>query len=165
MRIVWDLDGVLRDLNGYLARVYKGGYPKTWEHKFANGLGVVQCVEQDKNVLMNAPPTAYLKVAREYCREVEVWTSQPFSWRASTDAWCREYLPKGSIIHYLSPKEKERRLYKDAFTVLVEDSPNFKNYDKILLIDRPYNKEIQTAFRIFGTKHLANIVSIILGKE
>ena len=159
MKIVWDLDGVVRDLNGYLTRLYGGAYPTTWNWKY-NEKTICQCINANLDILKDAPPTAYYRVMQKHFKEPEIWTSQPPKWQANTIWWLDKHIGTYNL-HFLTCEEKEERLYKEINTLLVEDNPNFKSYDRIIRIDRPYNQEIKSAMRIFGTRHLNNMIELI----
>ena len=62
--------------------------------------------------------------------------------------------------HFLKCEEKEEKLRLMEDAILIEDNPNFKSYDRIVLIDRPYNQSVKGAMRVFGTRHLNNLVEI-----
>ena len=160
MKIVWDLDGVLRDLNGYLVHLYGGRYPTEWKFTYGNGKSIYECINNNLSILTKAPPTAYLNVLLNHYRYPEIWTSQAKKWQARTTRWIVNHLGSKCDIHFLKCEEKEARLREEEDTLLIEDSPNFKSYDRILLLDRPYNQEVKGAVRIYGTKHLNNIIEL-----
>lgn len=161
MRMVFDLDGVIRDLNGYLMHLHGGDYPTEWNFTYGNGKSIFECVADDLDILVNAPPTAYCAVMKGHYSCPEIWTSQPDAWRANTTRWINDHIGTDCTIHFLSGEEKEERLRADEELLLVEDSPNFKSYDRIVLIDRPYNQKVKNAVRIYGTKHLNNMIELI----
>ena len=162
MKIVWDLDGVLRDLNGHLMHLYGGEYPTKWDFTY-NGKSIYECIDENLDILHQAPPTAYFNVMKQHFRIPEIWTSQKEHWRDNTLRWLGKHIGELFEVRFLDCGEKEARLRKLGDTVLIEDSPNFKSYENILLIDRPYNQEVKGAIRIFGTKHLNNMVEVTLG--
>jgi hypothetical protein len=159
MKIVWDLDGVLRDLSGYVAKLRGCPYPKTWNADYG-GKDIYECIDENLNILVDAPPTAYLKIMKKHFSNPEIWTSQKDSWKQPTMDWIREHVGKDFDVHFLRCEEKEAKLAKKEDVLLVEDTPNFKSYDRVLLIDRPYNQGVVGAVRIFGTKHLNNMVEL-----
>ena len=162
MRIVWDLDGVLRDLSGYVATLRGCEYPKTWNADY-NGKSIFECIDENLNILTDAPPTAYLKIMKKYFSNPEIWTNQKDSWKHPTMEWIRKHVGKEFDVRFLSSEEKEMRLANKEDVLLIEDTPNFKHYDRVLLIDRPYNQEVKSAIRIFGTKHLDNMIELSKG--
>lgn len=163
MKIVFDLDGVLRDLNTYVSQRYKCAYPNKWEYKY-NGKSIFECIDEDITILEKAPATGYKSIVKAHYQHVEIWTSQPEHWRVYTMQWINKHLGTGSVVHFLTTEEKEAKLSKEEDTVLIEDSPKFISYDNILLIDRPYNQSVKGAIRIFGSKHLNNMIEVIKGK-
>ena len=162
MRIVWDLDGVIRDLNGYIIHLYGGKYPKVWDYICGNNKNIYQTINENIDILREAPPTAYYKVLKKHYTYPEFWTSQPKHWQPHTSYWLTKHIGAHKV-RFLKCAEKEVELRKDNDIVLIEDSPNFKSYDNIMLIDRPYNQEVKGAIRIFGTKHLNNLLNVIKG--
>ena len=161
MKVVWDLDGVLRDLSGYIVKKYGGAYPQKWDYICGTGKNIYETINADLDILRDSPPTAYCKVVKGHYPTPEIWTSQPKLWRKNTIAWISKYLGCDTEIRFLKGEEKEALLYSEKDTVLVEDSPNFENYDRILLIDRPYNQNVKKVVRIYGTKHLNNMLEVI----
>lgn len=159
MKVAWDLDGVLRDLSGHIARINKCNYPTEWDYKY-NGKSIYECIDENPDVLLEAPTTAYLFVLRKSFDNPEIWTCQPEKWRSKTLMWIHRHIGLRFRIHFLSGTEKEEKLKKEADYILIEDSPKFTNYDRILLIDRPYNKGVRGAVRVFGTKHLSNLLEV-----
>lgn len=163
MNVVWDLDGVLRDLNGHLMHLYGGEYPTEWNFKYGNGKTIYECIDENLAILVEAPPTAYLRTCLQHYNSPEIWTSQPEPWQPLTKHWIKQHIGEGCTIRFLRCEEKEEELRKDESILLVEDTPNFKSYDRVLLIDRPYNQTVKGAVRIFGTKHLNNMLEITKG--
>ena len=131
MRLVFDLDGVLRDLNGYLAKKYGIPMPQDWfwEHR---GLDIFGWVRYDGyEILKTCPQTEYLS---SFKKEItEIWTCQPNDWVYPTLEWINFYLPFAQV-RILTTKEKERFLYESDDILLVEDSPHFKNYDRAIIV-------------------------------
>jgi len=162
MKIVWDLDGVLRDLSGHIMRLHGGHYPDSWDYIFENGMGVIDNVNADLDILVNAPPTAYLSVLKKQVERTEIWTCQPEHWRRNTMMWISKHIGMECDIRYLTCEQKEEELKADGDIILIEDSPKFKVYDRILLIDRPYNQRVN-AMRIYGTKNLTNMIEVVKG--
>ena len=165
MKIVWDLDGVIRDLNGYIVTKYGGKYPTTWSYLCGNGKNIYETINDDLDILIDSPPTAYCKVVTDHYWKPEIWTSQPEAWRDNTMKWVIKHLGEHCIVRFLKCEEKEARLRMEEDTILVEDSPNFKDYDRILLIDRPYNQNVHDVARIYGTKHLNNMIGLVQGMK
>ena len=86
MNIVFDLDGVIRDLNSYLGEKYKVPFPTDWKWEY-KGKNVFNWIEFDNfNPLLFAPPTEYYpfiyswKIKYNF-KGFEIWTSQPEKWR------------------------------------------------------------------------------------
>ncbi len=162
MKIVFDLDGVLRDLHGYLINKVGLPYPEQW-HFLYNGKNIFEIVKDDYyHSLVYSPGTEYFSVIQEYS-PLELWTCQPPTWRPYTEMWIRENLGSPTK-RYLTTEEKREYLDYRKDTYLVEDSPNFSNYDRIILIDKPYNKHIKCELRIHSPKGLEYIINYITKK-
>jgi len=158
VRVVWDLDGVVRDLNGYIVQIYGGKYPDKWDYVYATGKNIYDTINENLDILTNSPPTAYCTVLKKHYSNPEIWTSQPKKWQEATMSWICKHIGEGCTVKFYKTADKERELEQNEDLVLVEDSPNFKNYDRIILIDRPYNQKVKSVFRIYGTKHLNNML-------
>jgi len=155
LRIVYDLDGVLRDLNAYLETLGVP-YPQEWDWTH-EGKNIFQIIKEDGyKALTGAPETEYCPVVRTYADEIELWTCQPPAWRELTYRWIADHLGRCKV-RFLTTEEKKERLDFLIDTLLVEDSPNFKDYHRIVLIDRPYNRHIETEHRIKTPQELKEL--------
>lgn len=150
MRLVFDLDGVFRELNLYLKEKYSVPYPTDWFDKF-KGRDIFEWARvDDYHILIEAPPTKYLDVVKRYIKEPEIWTCQPEDWKPYTNEWIDFHIGKCKVI-YMTSEEKRERLDKENGCILVEDYPLFTNYDRIILIDRPYNRCVRFGVRRIST--------------
>ena len=146
-QIKYDLDGVLRDLIGYFCNYFKIPPATNWNIKY-NNKSIFQLIEENKyNILVDSPVTKYFKTIKNNTKNIEIWTHQLNNWIPYTEIWIKKYIGECKI-RYLETSEKEDRLYSLKDTYLVEDCPNFTNYEKILLIDMPYNQHIKVPNRI-----------------
>ena len=152
MRFVFDLDGVLRDINLPLGEKYGVPYPQDWWWKYKDK-DIYQWMEEDKyKTIEDAPITEYMPVAKEYGHPIELWTCQPPKWMPHTEKWIENNIGPCDV-HFLDTKEKRKRLDKFSDLVLIEDCPNFSSYDRIILIDMPYNKKV-SAVRVKNADEL-----------
>ena len=165
MKIFFDIDGVLRDTNGILIKKYRLPYPTSW---YANewdklGLNIYDLVAIDYNVLFEANPTKYFKIILNYGKNnggLEIWSHQPPSWRPHTKKWLNKNLQGIKYkLRFLTPKQKAYRLSKIKDGLLVDDFPLFSNYDKIILVDYPYNRNVKKGRRISSPKELKDILN------
>ena len=147
MNIIFDLDGILRNLIGSFCKDLNLPIPTEWEFKKGSKTIYEWVEEKGYKPLMDSSPTEYYRVIRNNIENIEIWTDQLPEWRLYTEAWIKTYIGK-SKIRYLSTSEKESRLYSLKDTYLVEDCPNFKDYSKIVLIDRPYNQNVKAPNRV-----------------
>jgi hypothetical protein len=155
MRIVFDLDGVLRDLNGYLESKFDIPYPQEWYWNH-QGKNIFDWIEQDHfATLVYAPATEYERIAKFNFEQLEIWTNQPEKWILYTTLWLTNHFPD-AIVHYLNTQEKQEWLKNNPDTYLVEDCPLFTDYSQILLIDRPYNRHLVVPHRIHSAEELSS---------
>ena len=165
-KIVFDLDGVLRDIISYLEKRYNIPTIKEWywEHEKKD---IYELIEQDNyRALTEAKSTNYLKSIIENFDHLEIWTNQPNEWMPYTNKWIDEHI-RGYVdceIKILSSEVKEKLLdYNNTY--LVEDYPNFKNYRNIILVDRTYNRNIICKHRIKNGKELMNKIKELNGNS
>lgn len=122
-------------------------YPINWNWTH-EGKDIFEIIKEDNyKALINSPETEYCPIIRTYIDNIEIWTSQPYSWRDKTTHWVNKHLGTCKI-RFLTPEEKESRLNFLIDHILVEDSPNFTDYSKIALIDRLYNRKVHATHRI-----------------
>ena len=160
MKIVFDLDGVIRSLNDYFKINYSINYPQVWYWKH-KGKGFWDWCDIDKHMApLNAPPTKYLPVIKKYC--TEIWTDQPVYWRLKTRKWVRKHIGRCRI-RYMNTAEKRARLDKEPDTLLIEDCPNFTRYNRIILIDWRYNRHIKEPVRVKTPKQLEHWLRLATG--
>jgi len=153
MKIVFDLDGVLRDLNGYLHDKFDIPYPQEWFWKHQNK-DIFQWVKDDRYMpLIYARTMDYYWLVKHCFEKPEIWTNQPPEWRQKTELWIKNHF-EDCEIKYLTNAEKRVELDKQPNTWLVDDNPLFTSWDRILLIDHPYNRYIQDAIRIKSLEDL-----------
>lgn len=157
MNIVFDLDGVMRNLMSYLKNKYKIPYPKTYWWKYKDK-DIYDWAKYDNyEICRSAPVTKYYRIIKKYFPEPEIWTHQPKDWQKPTIIWLDRHFDS-YIVKFLNGEQKRKRLDRYKNTLLVEDSPNFTHYDRIILIDDSLNKNIKSKIRIKNTKELERIL-------
>lgn len=163
MKIVTDLDGVLRDLNMEMVMNYGIPYPIIWDWKY-NGESMFDYIKKFPSILSNSPKTEYFDIIVKYLgNDLEIWTSQMPEWREYTEKWMKDNLNTIRYTYsYLKPQEKYSILNVLEDYILIEDYPKFKNYDKIILIDRPYNQHVNAKMRVKSPYELEKLLSNIL---
>lgn len=143
--IYCDVDGVLRILD-----VMALGRPaKSWDDVNDNGKNVFQIVNDNPDLCLIAPCSEYLPVINEMFsnKKLCILTSQPKPWRKYTEMWLQTHLNINyEVIYTKNPSNKLR--YLEYGDWLIDDNPNFDNFDQILLIDRIYNRHVNTKYRI-----------------
>jgi len=153
MRLVFDLDGVLRDLYAYLNTKFNVPYSESWIWRYQNK-DIFDWIREDRySCLVYAPITEYFLPINRIIEHLELWTCQPETWRKYTKLWITANIGDCAK-HYLDTAQKRAKLDEEPDTFLVEDSPNFANYDRIILIDRPYNQSVKADIRIKSPKEL-----------
>jgi len=161
MKVVFDLDGVIRDLNQLLLERYNVPYPQTWYWSY-KGKGVYDYVKDDYSILRDAPPTEYLDVVKQYTRYPEFWTNQPQDWLRHTYKWLQKYFDGYTLI-MLGPEEKYDKLMRNKDIILVEDYPNFRDYSRIILVDRPYNRQVNAPMRVKNAEEFRKLLNFLKG--
>lgn len=148
-KIVWDLDGVLRDFGTIYHERFKIPQSNDWNFKYKDK-GVYDWVKEDYSILVDADPTPYFSVIKDWLggNEIEIWSHQPEDWIPYTRKWLDNHLKDQYKVHYLTPKEKYAKLNDSKDTFLVDDYPFFEDYKKIILIDYDYNKDSKSVIRI-----------------
>jgi hypothetical protein len=154
-KIVFDLDGVIRDL-GIIHKRFNIPKMNEWCWKYKDK-DIYDWVKTDYSVLEEAKPTKYLKVIQDYINSnnkiIEIWSYQPNDWVKYTKNWINKYF-KNSITYWLKPEEKYKKLLKEKDTILIEDYPKYPCYDKIILIDTYNNRNVKSDCRIKTVKEL-----------
>ena len=154
-RIVFDLDGVLRDIISYLEKIYNIPTIEKWYWEHDNK-DINKLVKEDGyKALIEAEPTDYLKSIIKNFGYLEIWTNQPDEWLPYTYRWINDNIRRyvNCEISILNSEQKEELLdYNDVY--LVEDYPNFRDYENIILVDRPYNRNVICKHRVKNGKEL-----------
>ncbi len=160
MKYVFDLDGVIRDLN-----TPAFGYePPEWNHK-PNGKDLVDIMNEKLYCLASAPPTEYAGVIKAHISATpgvtKIITCQPEHWKRFAVYWLESYfaeiLHKIDIFFVDSIQEKLQMLFDNE--TLIEDYPYFYDFEKIILIDRAYNQGVGKR-RVKSPGELKDIVSL-----
>ena len=143
LSLFWDLDGVLRNLH----KEVLSEDPKTWDWK-KNGKSLVEIVDENRNMLVDADPTKYFNLASSL-PDISILTRQPDPWRDLTMKWLDTHFLKTRV--YLtfveSMEEKIKLLKKYPKTFLIDDFPGFSDYSRVILIDHAYNKKVKKPYR------------------
>jgi hypothetical protein len=133
VKIFWDLDGVLRDLISVV------GHNPQHYHEKIDGLGFVEYVTKHKHLLVSAPTTEYFSLVKG--KAITVITCQPLDWIPYTNEWLKNHLPKAKTIFCQHPLAKMEYM-KDG-CLLIEDYPEFPDNSRIIMVDRPYNRNVE----------------------
>lgn len=161
MKIIFDLDGVLRNLVPDLCFKFNVPLPQQWVFEI-RGKSLYKIIEEEKfQPLIECKPTEYLEIVKSYFDIIEIWSSQPEAWIPYTKLWLDKNIGDEKYsIEYLSTEEKRKRLDTEPDFILVEDSPNFSDYERIVLIDREYNRGVN-ALRVSNPTELNFFLKVI----
>ena len=148
MKIFIDIDNVIRDID---TAVF-GRRQRHWRIEVA-GLTFMEYVERNiDKILPNAPEC-------EYCVPLRGWldlfgsgdlcflSSQPDLWLPYTEQWLAERFPNVPKMFVKQAEDKLPIIEKEN-AILIDDYPSFSSYERIVLIDRPYNKQVEAPRRI-----------------
>ena len=152
MKIHFDLDGILRDL----CTPTLGYEPEEWHHVTEKGDSIIDILERDLCIFAKAPPTEYFEYIVENHTPICIITNQKDHWKPYTWQWLHENF--GDIpfeVFYYKPEEKLQFVGENY---IVEDYPFFDNYDNIILIDKPYNRQVKAKIRVKNIKELDRIL-------
>jgi hypothetical protein len=148
----WDLDGVLKRLDiGALGRE-----ARTWDDT-ENGMDIVQHVNANLDILLYAPESEYLRpidnLYRESGQTLRILTSQREHWKLYKERWLADNLTCDWEVEYSQGIQNKLR-HMGADEYLIDDYPYFKNWNQILLVDRPYNRHVEVSVRICSPDRL-----------
>lgn len=155
MKIVFDLDGVIRDMDKKIFQLY--GFHIIhwfWEYK---KLDVYGLAKKNYSIVRDAPPTKYYSIIKKYYPCPEIWTYQLSDWQKYTLVWLSRHFIKYKI-RFLTPYQKYLELRRLRRIWLVDDFPGYSHYNKIILIDRPYNRCINAPMRVKTIRQLEDLI-------
>jgi hypothetical protein len=146
--LVFDIDGVIRDLTGAMCQKHNLPTPQVWYY-YHDGLSYMDYLRKDRSIYLTAQPTEYFQVIKQIIVEclsvdvpVELWTHQTdHNFCALTRDWVAQHLPIcNGLIKFKTGDEKIDSL--SVNDLLVEDNPTLKSFDNVVLIDRIYNQSV-----------------------
>lgn len=147
-----DIDGVLRRLD----RIALGRDAICWKDCNEKKESLLKIIDHNLDLLVQAEPTEYLDYFNTW-PELHLLTSQKKEWRKYTYKWLQEHLKVPFDITYSkSADDKLRYLNKKDF--IIDDSPMFSNFAKVILIDKAYNKNVHNSYRIHNVEELKMVM-------
>ena len=156
-KFVFDLDGVLRELYIPLEKMYN--YKITAWDTLYKGKDVVELIDEKLSILLKAPSSKYLNIVKKCFDEIEIWTWQKKSWRKNTLKWINKNFKNKKVkVRFLTMEQKAQRLKENKNIYLVEDYPMYRNYNRIILIDKIYNKKSKAKIRVKKVRELEKIL-------
>lgn len=155
-RIAFDIDGVIRDIYRVLEDKYHFRC-KSYNQKH-NGKDFWAMLSETPDLFEIAPTTKYYKVVKELLSKPEFWSFQRKPYREQTVRWLDKHFDGYKIKFFNSLEEKYHHLKSNKNYLLIEDSDQFPEYSRIVLVDKHYNRRIDSAYRITKEKQLASII-------
>lgn len=155
MKIYFDLDGVLRSLSAGI-----GMDPQTWDDLAPDGQSFCAYIDDHLEILSDAPRTKYFDVITGN-GSIEILTHQAMHWRPNTLEWLKKNVAKDYTVHFVNSAQEKLKYLEHGW--LVEDYPKFPReaYDRIVLIDYPYNRGIDAFARVKKPWELETILQIL----
>lgn len=147
IKLYFDLDGVIRELNQHIL----GHQPNEWEGLDGNLL--VYTIHKNPKILLETTPTEYyhtiLRASHAYHFPIHILSHQPKQWQPYTTAWIKTYLqPFTDIKTIYTESSAEKRTYiDDAKSYLIEDCPTIADHPRVVLLDKPYNRDVVATYR------------------
>lgn len=141
--IVWDIDGVIRDLRPAVKLTRKKD--ETKDHEWCDKDAFLKTLHDNPRLLSAAPTYDYINVIYKYRIPMTLFTRQDMKLFKYTDIFLEEVLDKKNLIYdvyYFLEDGIDKTDYIGENAILVEDSPFLKNYDNVWLIDKPYNQDV-----------------------
>lgn len=154
MKIMWDVDGVVRDLITPMEMKYNFK-ARHWNFTH-NGKDFWDMAEEIPDLFLNAPSTPYYEIIKQI-KSPTFWTIQRPEYKDQTLKWLDNHFDNYKIRFFKDFKHKENAVYKKDI-ILVDDFPNFSNYSNILLIDTEYNKQTKAKKRIKTPEQLQKVL-------
>jgi hypothetical protein len=154
-----DIDGVLRLLD-----VKCFGKPaKYWHQKNDKMQSLIEIVNENLNVLLEAEPTEYLPYFNTWPK-LTLLTSQLEAWKPYTEAWLKAHLTVPYTITYtLDANDKLDHLEKGDY--VIDDSPMFSNFKQVILVHKKYNKKAEAPLRIHNSFELSILLGMLKRKK
>ena len=155
--IFWDLDGVLRKVT----HAFNGGaWPTVWDQRDSTGRGICDGIEENFSILTEAPELEYADLARE-CYPLHIVSAQPESWRSYTSKWLDVHFPEAHV-KYVTDTQHKLKYLERSKRIMIEDCPNYPDYSRMVLVDRPYNRDIIVPVPV-RVKHPDELREVLLG--
>lgn len=142
MVVLFDLDGVIRDLDGIVEETYDVKWTD-W-NGLIDGKNIITIVSENPRFLVYSLPTQFYGAIMELIPKPIILTHQVAEWQELTKIWMAHYLP-GCYYEFLTTAEKIGTL--DAFntqcadTILIEDHPkiDYAKNKMVYMVEKPYN--------------------------
>lgn len=146
LTIFFDIDGVVRRLD----KACLGFEPDRWNVTNDEGLNVVQIVNKDPSICERCEPSEYLKFVNTLNKVVFLSNQLP-SWIPYTNTWLENNVKTDYEVIYTDNNKFE---YMNDGDMLFDDYPLFDDYNKVMLVDRLYNRKTNADIRIKNIKDM-----------
>jgi len=151
--IFWDIDGTVRDIH---SPVYgKNVVPLNWDSK-TNGIDFCDYIDNNLQLLENAPPTEYYKIVCQY-KKPHFLTRQPLPWIPYTTKWLKNHF-ENFIVDFI-PEIEDKLDFIGPDDYIIDDYPKFSDYSQIILVDYPYNSHVFCKYRVKSPSELKKILA------
>lgn len=167
IEIIWDLDSTLVDVEKYMHEHFGVPYPDKWDWIY-EGKTHPQWELYNNCATIKHSDLTYVGryILNNWHDPILIWTARSSSLDSYTSKWIHEKFPHKDVTWNsgISTQEKEEWLMNRQHhfpTFLVEDSPNFTDYSKIILIDKPYNRHVDADIRVHNEYELHEALSLV----
>ena len=144
MKVVFDIDGVLRNLSGKLNEWY--GFPKDppdWDYRDENTNSTVKdLLKKDPSVFAEAEMTWFADILISKFDDIECWTVQEEEWIKYTDMWLKKHMWKPFKVKYFPHFVDKYKAIEDLDGYIFDDYPRFEHYEKVIIPTYNYNKDV-----------------------
>ena len=121
-------------------------------------MNLTALVNKDLSILERCQPTEYYTTIRKYYPIPTIWSYQHPEWIKLTTDWLSKYFIDFNLEIKNNDQKFEALHKEDCDVFLVEDYPLYEDYNKMVLIDRPYNQEAKAEIRIHSPKELEKFI-------
>jgi uncharacterized HAD superfamily protein len=150
MKIVFDIDGVTRDMHGFLEKKYN--FKITHWNYIHDGKDFWDMAREYPEIWLDAPVTEYYDIIKKQSN-LEFWTVQKPEFKELTWQWLDKHFSAFKVRFFKDFQQKHKAVREDN-VILIDDFPLFPDYYHILLIDRGYNQKTKPNVRIKTPKGL-----------
>lgn len=143
-----DIDGIVRDI--HIPAMKKPA--QVWAVKIKGVSFVDYVTKHIDEILPNCKKAEYYDVVKEWIGlasyvNLEFLSCQPESWIPYTEKWLHEHFP-GMPYQFVGTPEEKLGIVRKNNAWLIDDYPNFSDYSKVIIADKPYNQKSKGNVRV-----------------